>query len=149
MANMKGGLHMIHETSCGAVVFRQDQGVLKFVLIRQINGRHYGFPKGHMEVGETELQTAYREIKEETGLDVQLIPNARAETNYAPRFRVRKKVIYFLARAADDHVTAQPEEVSDILWLDEDEVLDKLTYNNDKEVFRLLLDHLKHGLDMM
>jgi bis(5'-nucleosidyl)-tetraphosphatase len=144
---MEGGLRMVNEMSCGAVVYHNDLGRLRFVVIRQRNGRHYGFPKGHMENGETELQTAYREIKEETGLEVRIIPNARAETTYSPRFMVRKKVIYFLAEAEHENAVAQPEEVSDIMWLDEDDVMKTLTYNNDKDVFRLLVDHLKHVMD--
>ena len=68
---------MQHEKSCGAVVFtRTDKGV-KYLLIANLKGI-YGFPKGHVEAGETEEQTALREIREETGLRVTLVPGFRA-----------------------------------------------------------------------
>ena len=56
---------MKHEKSCGCIII-EDKKVL---LIKQTNGI-WGFPKGHVEKNETELQTAEREVKEETGLDI-------------------------------------------------------------------------------
>ena len=57
---------MKHEKSCGCIII-EDKKVL---LIKQTNGV-WGFPKGHVEENETELQTAEREVKEETGLDIK------------------------------------------------------------------------------
>ena len=51
----------------------KDQQPL-FLLIQQKAG-HYGFPKGHVEKNETEVETAIREIKEETGLEVKIYNN--------------------------------------------------------------------------
>ena len=67
---------MNYEYSCGAVVFTRIGGEPHYVLVRakdQPMGCH-GFPKGHMEAGETEEQTALREIYEEVGLRVRLLP---------------------------------------------------------------------------
>ena len=55
------------EKSCGAVVFTRLNGEIKYVIIQSLAG-YYGFPKGHMEAGESEKQTALREVYEETGL---------------------------------------------------------------------------------
>ena len=60
---------MNHERSCGAVLFTVRDGVPLYVLVQE---NYYGFPKGHMEAGETERKTAIREIREETGLEVKL-----------------------------------------------------------------------------
>ena len=68
---------MIREKSCGALVYRKKQDRLELLLIRHKNGGHWSFPKGHVETGETEPQTALREIKEETGLDVGLCEGFR------------------------------------------------------------------------
>ena len=57
------------EKSCGAIVYKKENDELKFLLVYQNNG-HYSFPKGHEEEGETEIETATREIKEETNLDI-------------------------------------------------------------------------------
>ena len=58
---------MIYEKSCGAVVFTREGDVIKYVLVQQKEG-FYGFPKGHMEPGESEKETALREIYEELSL---------------------------------------------------------------------------------
>ena len=56
---------MQHEKSCGAIVYRKSHGNTEILLIKHINSGHWSFPKGHMENGETEIETAIREIKEE------------------------------------------------------------------------------------
>lgn len=55
---------MLHEKSCGAVLFTTEKGIKKFLLVES---NYFGFPKGHVEENETEQETALREIKEETG----------------------------------------------------------------------------------
>ena len=61
---------MADEKSCGAIVFTRENGIRKYVIIRGtgIYQGFNGFPKGHMEEGETESETALREVKEETGM---------------------------------------------------------------------------------
>lgn len=63
---------MIFEKSCGAIVYTVENGVIKYLLVEENSGFH-SFPKGHLENEETEEQTAIREIKEETDLEVELI----------------------------------------------------------------------------
>ena len=64
------------EKSCGAVVFTRVDGDIKYVIIQSLAG-YYGFPKGHMEAGESEKQTALREVYEETGLTVHILDDFR------------------------------------------------------------------------
>ena len=66
------------EVSCGAVVYTRRNGQLLFLLIQSLKGI-WGFPKGHMEAGETETQTALREVLEETGVQVRLMPEFRED----------------------------------------------------------------------
>ena len=61
---------MTLEKSCGAIVFRKFHGNVEILLIKHANGGHWSFPKGHVEEGETEVETATREIFEETGISV-------------------------------------------------------------------------------
>ena len=109
---------MNYEYSCGAVVFTRIGGQPHYVLVRakdQPEGCH-GFPKGHMEPGETEEQTALREILEETGLRVRLIPGFRAVTEYnlpTPP-DTRKRVVFFLAEYEDQTPIPQESELSAI-----------------------------------
>ena len=109
---------MNYEYSCGAVVFTRIGGEPHYVLVRakdQPMGCH-GIPKGHMEAGETEEQTALREIYEEVGLRVRLLPGFRAVTEYqlpAPP-DTRKRVVFFLAEYAGQETTVQESELAAI-----------------------------------
>ena len=109
---------MTYEYSCGAVVFTMINGAPHYLLIRQndqTEGCH-GFPKGHMEPGETEEQTALREIYEEVGLRVRLIPGFRAVTEYqlpSPP-DTRKRVVFFLAEYEDQATVVQESELASI-----------------------------------
>ena len=107
---------MNYEYSCGAVVFTRMGGEPHYVLIRakdQPEGCH-GFPKGHMEAGETEEQTALREIYEEVGLRVRLLPGFRAVTEYALPYPpdTRKRVVFFLAEYEGQQTTVQESELA-------------------------------------
>ena len=109
---------MNYEYSCGAVVFTRIGGVPHYVLVRAKNqpvGCH-GFPKGHMEPGETEEQTALREIFEEVGLRVRLLEGLRAVTEYPLPYPpdTRKRVVFFLAEYEDQEVTVQETELAAI-----------------------------------
>ena len=59
------------ERSCGAVVSTERDGVRYYVLVK---GSYVGLPKGHMEPGETERETAIREVREETCVSARLVP---------------------------------------------------------------------------
>ena len=109
---------MNYEYSCGAVVFSRIDGEPHYVLVRakdQPIGCH-GFPKGHMEPGETEEQTALREIYEEVGLRVRLLPGFRAVTEYALPYPpdTRKRVVFFLAEYNGQETTVQESELAAI-----------------------------------
>ncbi len=137
---------MVKEKSCGAVIFRKHQNSYQFMIIRQRFGLHFGFPKGHVEKNESELMTAKREVKEEVGLDIKIFEHLRDVTNYNPKPSVSKEVVYFLAEATSDQVILQKEEVDQAIWVDQDDVLNKLTYETDKHIFRNLLEKAKlHG----
>ena len=128
-------IFMTKEKSCGAVIFRKHQDTYQFVLVQQRHGLHFGFPKGHVEKNESEKMTAEREVKEETGLDVEIFDHLKAKTRYSPKKGVIKDVVYFLARALNQEVRPQEEEIAHVLWVDASEVLNVLTYQTDKQMF--------------
>ena len=90
---------MLHEKSCGAIVYRKFHGNTEILLIKHINSGHWSFPKGHVEGEETEVETARREIKEETSIDVIIDPTFRETVSYSPKKDTVKVVVYFLAKA--------------------------------------------------
>lgn len=126
---------MIHEKSCGAVVWVENGGE-RLYLIEEMRGGHFAMPKGHVEAGETEAETAAREIREETGLRVSVDTGFRASNSYSPYPGCRKEVVYFAARADSMETTVQPEEVRSIFWLPYQAALGRLSYDNDREILR-------------
>ena len=124
---------MRKEKSCGALVYiGRDDGRVELLIIKHRYGGHWAFPKGHVEQGETEMQTALREVKEETGLDLKLQPGYRETVHYSPKLNLEKEVVYFLGEAVKDEGVMQPEEASATKWVDLDCVADELTYENDR-----------------
>ncbi|MBQ1350205.1 MAG: NUDIX domain-containing protein, partial [Ruminococcus sp.] len=111
-------IRCLYEKSCGGIIFYKTRQNTKILLVKNNNGRYWSFPKGHIEDGETEQQTAIREIKEETGLDVTITPGFREISEYCPFGKIRKRVVFFLARAFTDNVKIQEEEIDSYIWVD-------------------------------
>ena len=136
------------EKSCGFVLFNSDE----FLLIQhptKSNGDegHWDFPKGHVEGNETELETAKRELIEETGIAEFRIFNGfrhRIEYNFSKDNRiVSKEVIFFLAESNIKDVKLSSEH-QNFIWLNFILAYSKLTYTNAKEVLaavKMFLDN--------
>ena len=127
------------ERSCGAVVYTRCQGEIRYVIIRTPDG-FYGFPKGHMEPGETEVQTALREIQEETGLSVRLTDGFQTTDSYPLAREGRpdtiKHVTFFLAEYENQPLRAQPGEVAAISLMSPEEALSVFRYESSKRILR-------------
>jgi 8-oxo-dGTP pyrophosphatase MutT (NUDIX family) len=121
-----------YEKSCGAIVYRKHHGNTEILLVRHLKSGHWSFPKGHMEAGETEEDTARREIKEETGLDVLLDTGFRETVNYSPKKNTKKTVVYFVGMVASHELIPQQDEISELRWLEIEQAGNVLTYDNDK-----------------
>jgi len=124
-----------YETSCGAVVFTTENGVRKYVIIQSLEGYH-GFPKGHMVEGETERETALREIFEETSLRPTLIDGFRAldEHTMPKKPGVMKRVIYFLGEYSGQTISKQLEELSDARLMTYDEAMASFEFDSPRRV---------------
>lgn len=134
---------MKYEKSCGAVIFRKCAGIWNVILIRHARGRHISFPKGHMEPGELESQTAEREVFEEIGIHVKVDRRYRAENRYNIRSDIQKLVVIFAAVTREAEIIPQPEEIAEAYWVDVDTALDKLTYERDRKILRDAYAHIQ------
>ena len=131
---------MQNENSCGTVVFHQtDNYEYTFLLIKQQNTYHWGFPKGHVEHKESRVQAALRETYEETGLEVNLYHFIKDQVIYHPLSTIKKRVTYYLARSMHQDVIMQIDEIVDYKWATYDEVLQTLTFENDQHLFISLI----------
>ena len=130
---------MKQEKSCGCIVINEKNQVL---LVHHNKG-HWDFPKGHVEDGETEVQTATREVKEETGIDVKINEKFRYTVKYSPKENVMKEVVFFLASNVTENTEAQLEEVSEAEWVNIEEALKRITYNTSVDILTKLLNDIK------
>ncbi|MBQ7680175.1 MAG: NUDIX domain-containing protein [Butyrivibrio sp.] len=127
------------EHSCGAVVCRGEGEARRVLLIRSHNG-YWGFPKGHMEQGETRQETAIRETREETGCTVQLLDDFCTEEAYTLTREGRpdtiKQVTYFLACTDQQEVRPQTSEVAEIRWVDFGTAQELLQFESSRRILR-------------
>ena len=101
--------------SCGVIPFRLNGSKKEYLILLQ-KGGSWSFPKGHMEAGETEEQTALRELYEETGLHAELIPGQKVVSEYAIAPYTKKQVVLFAGEVTGT-VTEQKTEVSCHKWV--------------------------------
>ena len=126
---------MQYEKSCGAVVFTRVDGEIRYVLAQNLEG-YYGFPKGHMEPGETEVETALREIREEVGLSPRLIDGFRTcdEHPIPKKPGVIKQVVYFLAEYEDQEIVFQKEELLSAPLASYEEAMELFVFEGSKRI---------------
>lgn len=122
---------MIKEKSCGIVVFDNNK-----VLLIKHNGGHISFPKGHVESNETEKETAIREVKEETGIEAEILSDKTFTNTYSPKEGYMKDVYYFIGKKIGGELKPQLEEVSICDFFDIDDALNTLTYEIDKNILK-------------
>ncbi len=110
---------MVSEKSCGGIVFLAGSP-MRYLLLKnnESGGGHWDFPKGHVEPGESEEETALREIYEETKLNVSIIGGFRESISYFDNINsVDKTVVFFLCIADDSDVECNPDEIESHVWL--------------------------------
>lgn len=110
--------------SCGVIPYRKTRNEKEYLILLQ-NNSCWSFPKGHMEVGESESDTALRELFEETGLNAILDTQKRAVIEYDIPPLLHKQVVLFLGEV-HGAVTAQEQEIADYRWVKAAELQDYL-----------------------
>ena len=127
---------MITEKSCGAIVYTKDYGSIQYVIIRSKEG-FYGFPKGHMEENETEAETALREVAEETGLTITLVPAFRTEDTHTFNRNGEtrlKRIIYFLGAYSGQTPIAQETELNGVFLMSYETAMSSFQFNSSKRL---------------
>ena len=126
---------MIYEKSCGAVVYTRIDGEIKYVLVQQLAGFH-GFPKGHMEEGESEQETALREIYEELQLRPALIEGFVTIDEHAipDKKDVIKQMVYFLAEYENQEIVFQKEELLSAPLVSYEEAMELFEYESSRRI---------------
>lgn len=111
----------LYQKSCGVLPYRDTDNGREYLIVYEQFSQCWSLPKGRMEVGETEQQTALRELWEETGLTAQLDAVDPAAVEY-PIFSIgRKQVLFFLGKVSGTP-TARPGEIERCKWIKAEEL---------------------------
>ena len=133
--------------SSGVVVFRHNEGCLETVLCGRSDPVRWSLAKGTPDPGETLEQTALREVREETGLEVELEdPLGSIEYWFADRdndVRYHKTVHFFLMSPVGGHFDQHDPEFDIVQWFDVEEALDSMAYGNEAGVLRKAVNVIK------
>ena len=126
------------EKSCGVLPYRMVNGQQEFLLVFETYSKCWSLPKGHIEAGETDVQTAMRELYEETGLTATLDASRYASIEYPISSFARKQVAFFLGEVAGVPKVREGE-IDKFKWVTAEELKDYLfpdTYEACKTLLR-------------
>ena len=140
----------INDKSYGVIlVLRRNKDEDKFLIIQHVKG-HWGFPKGHLELGEESQEAALRELKEETGIEnIKLaeLPSLLEKYSFEENGNhYNKTVEYFFAFTKNDEVKIQESEIQSYKWETYKEALNTLTFPEAKEVLKIAEMDKKRGV---
>ena len=127
---------MIEEKSAGATIYRENSNEVFFLLLNYPSG-HWDFVKGKIEKNESPQKTTIRETGEETGIsDLEFVNGFEEKIEYNFQYDnnlIHKQVIFFLAKTNTKNVNLSHEHL-DFIWLDYENALKKITYENSKKI---------------
>ena len=134
---------MKYEKSCGVIVFTRVENTIKYVIIKSVNG-FYGFPKGHVENNETEIDTALREVFEEVGLKPTLVDGFKETVEYyIPSINVQKQVVYYLGEYKNQDIVYQKEELLNAELYDYNDAIKLFSHQNNIDLLQKASEYIE------
>ncbi|MDX6667849.1 MAG: hypothetical protein QOK04_1229 [Solirubrobacteraceae bacterium] len=134
---------MVSEFSAGGVVFNAARDVVVIVPTRRAadGSRVLALPKGHPDGAESAAEAALREVREETGVEAEVVESLGEVRYWYQRGgrRVAKAVEFFLLRYVSGDVADHDHEVEDARWIPADEAAETLSYDGEREMVRRAL----------
>ena len=131
------------KTIVAEVCVKKDNKILMVQENRKEKKGKWNMPAGKLEENEDIITAAIREVKEETNLDVEIDANKRYTMEYVTDKGTLKQVVLFIAKCTGGEIKAQECEVNDIKWLDFDEAIETITYDNTRKLFKEILKERK------
>ncbi len=122
------------EKSCGVIVFRRTKQEIKYLIVQNNFNRLWGFPKGHIEKGENEQQTALRELYEETGVKAELLPGFRQTVYFKLSGQRKKLVVFFVGKYLSGRIKFLDMENSAYDWVSLKQAKKKFKFDNLKKL---------------
>lgn len=128
--------------SAGGVAFRKDPDRIRIVIVLTAAAGKWQLPKGIIDPGESALEAAVREVREEGGIETEPICEI-GQTDYiftakfnGVRGRIHKSVHWFLLRYLCGDVDDHDHEVDESRWVSIDEAVETLEFENEREIVR-------------
>ena len=135
------------EASFGVIPIWKNNGINRFLLVQSQQTGEWTFPKGHSEENETEIQSALRELLEETGIkNIELAD----DVSYIDRYsfgkdgqKIDKIVKFFVGRVTNPKVTIQEKEIANFKWVTYEEALMVISFDEPKVILKKVVEALK------
>ncbi|MBS1515024.1 MAG: NUDIX domain-containing protein [Bacteroidetes bacterium] len=149
-------MKIVNDKSIGVIVFIYKDNEILFLLVKHAGG-HWAFPKGHPDKHETEIQTARRELREETGINnVELISDKiLLEDRY--KFTgnkgelIHKTVYYYIGEVENGEVVVDGQEISEHKWCTLEESFEYLIHSETLKLinnaFKIIYEHKNQKAD--
>ncbi|NOZ29519.1 MAG: NUDIX hydrolase [Chloroflexi bacterium] len=138
------------QLSAGGVVCRRSpEGEIEVALIATKGGERWGLPKGLVEKGESLEETALREVREETGLEAEIVDRLEPIEYWywweeeGEKVCYHKKVYFFLMCHRGGDVSRHDFEVDDVRWFPIDEAIERASHRTERQVLRQVKDRGK------
>ena len=142
---------MREEHSYGIIpIFTDEAGTYRFLLAQHAQaGGHWSFPKGHVEEGETPLETARRELFEETGISDCVIEDGvsfeeRYTIHRGEDSAIAKTVTFFIGfcPTTETDIRDTHGEIAYVVWLPYEDALKKITYAESQNILKKAFNHI-------
>jgi 8-oxo-dGTP diphosphatase len=137
------------QISAGGIAFRYVGSDLQVAIVSVKPGLRWQLPKGIVDAGETPEFTAVREVKEEAGIETELLRLIETieywyqRVQYGKRIRYHKFVHFYLLRYQSGDVAEHDHEVEESRWVSFDEALEMLTFKSERGVVEKAFEILK------
>ncbi len=136
---------MKREFSAGGIVFKTVRSQGQVLLTKHSQNKHWSFPKGLIDPGQTTEEAALREVREEGGVEAEIVDKV-GYSKYVYTLngeKIFKVVTYFLMRYLSGNPSDHDWEVEEAGWYEVDEAIKQLTFSQDKALLKKAIDLVK------
>lgn len=134
--------HTVEQVSAGGAAFRINDGKVELAIVAVNPSRRWQLPKGLVDDGESDEQAALREVREEAGIECEIIEKIETIEYWyfgnekGERVRYHKFVHFFLMKYVSGDTKDHDHEVAEVKWVSPDEAFEMLAFDGEKEIIK-------------